>query len=187
MAFIEMIDYEQSEGRLREIYDELIAKRGKLAKVHQSQSLHPESIVKHMDLYLEIMFGQSPLKRYQREMLAVVVSKANDCEYCQVHHGAALRHFWKDEPKVAQLRADYRQVALSEADRKLCDYAWALTEDPGQFQDDRLIAGLKAAGLNDRAILDATLVVAYFNFVNRLVMGLGVHLEEDGGKGYRYD
>jgi len=33
----------------------------------------------------------------------------------------------------------------------------------------------------------ANLVIAYFNFVNRVVIGLGVELEEDGGKGYEYD
>ena len=43
------------------------------------------------------------------------------------------------------------------------------------------------AGLVERAILDAALVIAYFNFVNRLVLGLGVQLEQDKGEGYKYD
>ena len=38
---------------------------------------------------------------------------------------------------------------------------------------------LRDAGFDDRAILDATLTLGYFNFVNRLVLCLGVHLEED--------
>jgi alkylhydroperoxidase family enzyme len=37
---------------------------------------------------------------------------------------------------------------------------------------------LKSHGLTDRIILDATLVVAYFNFVNRMVLGLGVNVDE---------
>ncbi len=45
---------------------------------------------------------------------------------------------------------------------------------------------LKETGLDDRAILDATLVVAYFNFVNRMVLSLGVQLEEQNGEGFRY-
>lgn len=36
---------------------------------------------------------------------------------------------------------------------------------------------LRAAGLDDRAIVDANQVVAYFNYVNRVADGLGVELE----------
>ena len=80
---IKVIPYDQATGRLKEIYDELIIKRGKLAEVHTIQSLHPESIVKRIDLYLEIMFSKSELSRAEREMMAVVVSVANGCEYCR--------------------------------------------------------------------------------------------------------
>jgi len=48
------------------------------------------------------------------------------------------------------------------------------------------IINLRETGLDDRAILVVTLVVAYFNFVNRIVMALGVQLEEGQGEGYKY-
>jgi len=38
----------------------------------------------------------------------------------------------------------------------------------------------KNKGLSDEAILDASLVISYFNFVNRMALSLGVTLEEDG-------
>jgi len=187
MAFIEVIDYEASEGRLREIYDELIKSRGKLANVHTIQSLNPESIVKHMDLYLSIMFGKSPLRRVQREMIAVVVSAANKCEYCQLHHAEAVQHYWKDEEKVEMLKKDYTRLDLSEEDRLLCELAEQLTKDPSSIRDDQHIQPLKEAGLSDRAILDATLVIAYFNFVNRIVLGLGLEHSAEEIKGYSYE
>jgi len=56
MNRISVIQPEEASGRLKEIYTEIIHKRGKLADVHKIQSLRPESIVKHMDLYMEIMF-----------------------------------------------------------------------------------------------------------------------------------
>jgi alkylhydroperoxidase family enzyme len=46
---------------------------------------------------------------------------------------------------------------------------------------------MKDSGLDDRSILDAALVIAYFNFVNRLVLGLGVETEQEGTGGYIYD
>ncbi|MBO3700451.1 peroxidase-related enzyme [Roseivirga sp. E12] len=187
MAFIKVIEHQEAEGELKEVYDHLLETRGKLAEVHKIQSLNPRSIMNHMDLYMTIMFGKSPLKRYQREMIAVVVSAANDCEYCQVHHGAALNHFWKNEEKVNQLWHDYKSVELSEVDAILCGYAFNLTVNPGRVKEEDFVGPLKALGLEERAILDASLVVAYFNFVNRLVLGLGVALEEDRGEGYKYD
>jgi alkylhydroperoxidase family enzyme len=39
------------------------------------------------------------------------------------------------------------------------------------------IENLRAAGLNDRAIHDATQVIAYFNYINRVADALGVELE----------
>ncbi len=187
MAFIKVIEHAEAEGELKEIYDHLLETRGKLAEVHKIQSLNPKSIMNHMELYMTIMFGKSPLKRYQREMIAVVVSAANDCEYCQIHHSAALNHFWKDQEKVDQLWSDYKTVELSEIDRLLCGYAFELTDKPGSVRENDYLDPLKSLGLSERAVLDASLVIAYFNFVNRLVLGLGVALEEDRGEGYKYD
>lgn len=185
MAYINVIDYEQSGGELRDIYDNLIATRGKLADVHMIQSLNPTTIVSHMKLYLDIMFGQSPLKRYQREMLGVIVSVANNCAYCKLHHGEALHHYWKDENKVKALCDGAEDVELSLADGALCDFARAVTLQPSQPKSDK-ISELKKLGFEDRAILDATLVISYFNFVNRMVMTLGVEINDDEISGYNY-
>lgn len=187
MTYIKVIQHEEAEGELKDIYDNLVKTRGQLAEVHKIQSLNPQSIVNHMDLYMTIMFGKSPLKRYQREMIAVIVSVSNNCEYCKTHHGEALLHFWKDEAKLQQLSTDYSKLELSDIDSTLCEYAADLTKSPNSGKEKTHTAKLKELGLDDRAILDAALVISYFNFVNRMVLGLGVYLEEGAGKGYAYD
>lgn len=183
MAKIKVIEHEEATGRLKEIYDDLVYKRGKLAAVHKIQSLRPESIVKHMDLYLEIMFSKSELSRAEREMIAVVVSAANNCSYCQVHHAEALKSYWKDTDRVNHIRGEFKNANLSEKETALCVFAQQLTKFPGK--DLEQVEQLKQVNLSDEAILDATLVVSYFNFVNRIVLGLGVHLESQPN-GYNY-
>lgn len=185
MAYINVIQHKEAEGELLEVYDKIIETRGKLAEVHKIQSLNPKSIVNHMDLYITVMFGKSPLKRVQREMMAVVVSRTNDCEYCQKHHAEAVNHYWKDAQKVEQLKEDFKKIELTPIDQALCQLAYHLTKFPGKHTEAEFIQPLKDLGLNDRAILDATLIVAYFNFVNRIVLGLGVHIEENTS-GYNY-
>ncbi len=187
MPFIEVIDYANAEGKLLKIYDELIGSRGKLAEVHKIQSLNPPTIMAHMDLYMKIMFGKSPLRRYQREMIAVITSANNNCSYCIKHHAEALLHFWKEEDKVNQLAKDFRKLKLEPKDKLLCILAERLTVNPAYSGKESLLAALREEGFGDRAILDATLIIAYFNFVNRIVLNLGVDLEEDGGKGYQYE
>ncbi len=187
MSYIQVIEPEEATGELRNIYDKLIKSRGKLAEIHKIQSLNPRSIINHMDLYMTIMFGQSPLKRSQREMIAVVVSVANQCCYCQTHHREALNHFWKEPERIDRLIGDYTKAGLSDSEILLCKYAEALTREPANSNIKELIASMKDTGIDDRMILDCALITAYFNFVNRLVLGLGVDLERDGGKGYRYE
>lgn len=186
MANIKVITYGEATGKLKEIYDDLIVKRGRLAHVHTVQSLNPDSIVAHMELYMSIMFSQSPLSRAQREMIAVVVSATNGCDYCQQHHGAALNNYWKDDERVERLKKNYKYAGLNDAEILLCLYAIELTLHPDDFENKSRIDTLRQAGFDDRAILDATLVIAYFNFVNRIVSALGVEVEENAGEGYRY-
>lgn len=184
MARIKVTEYHEASGRLLEIYNDLIRKRGKLAEVHKIQSLRPESIEKHIDLYLEIMFSRSELSRADREMMAVVVSVKNGCEYCRLHHAEALNQYWKNDKKTEQFITDYRNAGLTETQIILCEFAENLTVNPSQFDDPQGTEKLRSAGLSDQAILDATLVVAYFNFVNRIVQALGVESSEEEIRGY---
>jgi uncharacterized peroxidase-related enzyme len=186
MTRIKVIQHSEATGRLKEIYDDLVKKRGQLAEVHKIQSLRPESIVKHMDLYMEIMFSKSEISRAEREMMAVVTSVSNQCFYCQIHHSNALNNYWKNDGKIEKLRKDYFEAELSEREFSLCLFAENLTLNPNELNESKIIDNLKKDGFSDAAILDATLVVSYFNFVNRMVLALGVSIEEDGGTGYKY-
>jgi len=94
-----------------------------------------------------------------------------------IHHGAALRRVTKDEELVRQLWDGFRSASLEPADRALCEYAEKLTLRPQEVERAD-VEGLRRAGFDDGQILDAAQVTAYFNFVNRLALGLGVELEE---------
>jgi uncharacterized peroxidase-related enzyme len=186
MNRIKVIQHEDATGRLLEIYTDIVKKRGKLADVHKIQSLRPESIVAHMDLYLEIMFSKSELSRAEREMMAVVVSVANGCEYCQMHHAQALNHYWKNDAKISLLKRDFLQAGLSKREIALCEFANLLTVSPDAFKDEKHLHPLRNEGISDSGILDSTLVVAYFNFVNRIVLALGLEVSESEMQGYNY-
>lgn len=185
MAHIETVSPENATGKLAELYRSIAGSRGRIAGVHKLQSLDPDSLENHMNLYRSVVFGRSDLSRAQREMIGVVVSAVNRCAYCVAHHVQALDHFWRDTARCEALADDPETVDLKPLDRRLCALAAYLTKTPGD-PGGRMIDPLKKLGLSDRGILDAVQVIAYFNFVNRLVLGLGCDLEGDPG-GYIYD
>jgi uncharacterized peroxidase-related enzyme len=185
MARIQIIPEDEATGELKQIYEGLVASRGKLANVHRVHSLNPASMVAHMELYMTLMYKESPLKRYQREMLAVVTSANNKCKYCIKHHSEALNHYWKDDKKTAMLAIDFSQADISKEDELLCEYAELLTLEPAAPSIERVISRIKKEEISDRKLLDSTMIIGYYNFVNRLVMGLNVEEEEFPG-GYKY-
>jgi uncharacterized peroxidase-related enzyme len=82
MAWIRTIAPGEATGLLRRLYDEATARAGKVFNVLRLQSLRPEVLEIGVKLYEELMFSpRSPLSRAQREMIAVAVSRANQCHY----------------------------------------------------------------------------------------------------------
>ena len=80
IAWIGHVDPKSAEGKLAEAYQQ-IGVRDRVAAILGVQSLHPAAMAAHSRHYREIMFGDTPLTRTEREAIAVVVSALNDCFY----------------------------------------------------------------------------------------------------------
>ncbi len=74
------------------------------------------------------------------------------------------------------IASDWREAPLSAVDLALCAYAEKLTLSPTEMTEADL-APLREQGLDDRAIHDATQVISYFNYINRIADALGVEPE----------
>lgn len=185
MAWIKVVEDKDADDELRRIYRRITGTRGRLSNIFLSQSLNPPALEAHLDLYLRVMFGQGPLSRLEREMIAVTVSRANQCEYCVAHHSAAMRNYVKDSRFVMQFAEGFRSAKLEPRHRTMLGYAVKLTEMPSSVTKYD-IGALRVAGFGDEEILHIALVVSYFNFVNRLASGLGIRLEDDAVPDYKY-
>ena len=184
MVWIKVIEEDNARGELKEIYDEIIRSRGKVANILKSHSLNPAALKAHLDLYMALMFGDSPLKREEREMIAVCVSSANNCNYCRTHHGDALNTYWKDEEKIERFKSNWRDVVTNPRHHAMLEYAEKLTRNPDKVTREDV--ELLKKYFTDREILDIALITAYFNFVNRIALGLGVEVTEEELRGYNY-
>jgi uncharacterized peroxidase-related enzyme len=104
-----------------------------------------------------------------------------------VHHGRGLAALLRQagrpasdiEALVGGLSEGRRPATLSPKESAVLDYALKLTRTPHAVTAADVEA-LRRHGLDDRAIHDLCVVVAYFAFVNRIADGLGVELEPTG-------
>jgi uncharacterized peroxidase-related enzyme len=81
-----------------------------------------------------------------------------------------------DKNLVEALEKDYTTAPITQPERVMLDYVVKLTRDATKiWKDDH--ERLRAAGFDDKAILQITLVASWFNYINRVADALGVGRE----------
>ena len=78
---------------------------------------------------------------------------------------------------VAALQKDFRNAPISNQDKAMLEFVVKLTRDATQCSSEDH-KKLRAAGFDDRGILQITLIAAWFNYINRVADALGVGREE---------
>ena len=71
------------------------------------------------------------------------------------------------------MEEDYKSAPIAEQDRVMLDYVVQVTKDATRISaadHERL----RAAGFDDQAILQITLIASWFNYINRVADALGV-------------
>ena len=184
MPWIDTVPYEQSTGRLRQLYDRVKGPGDNVDNIMMMHSLRPHSMEGHMALYKQVLHhtGNTVPKAFL-ETIGVWVSLLNRCAYCVEHHCAGLERLLDDDTRSAAIRAALESGAIEagpfEPREKLAlRYAEALTRDPSSATG-AMVAGMRAAGYDDGEILEINQITAYFAYANRTVLGLGCSTEGD--------
>jgi uncharacterized peroxidase-related enzyme len=84
---------------------------------------------------------------------------------------------------VRALTTDYTSAPITEAERVMVEYVVQLSRDATQISP-RDHQRLRAVGFDDRAILQITLIAAWFNYINRVADALGVGRESSYSEDY---
>ena len=123
---------------------------------------------------LDIFYNtEGGLGRAERELAATVASRLNGCEYCaSVHQGRSKEEGGDAEAIDTLLDEGVTADLNSELWNAIRDAAVALTRTPYEFGASHVDA-LRAAGLDDLAVLDVVNSSAFFNWANRLMLTLG--------------
>ncbi len=82
MAWIQTVDEADATGTVKTQYDAAIARAGSVYNIVKLLSARPKSMHAATQFYFAVMREEdSPLTRMQRELIATIVSKVNNCHY----------------------------------------------------------------------------------------------------------
>ena len=185
MTFINIFNFENSSGLLKKEYEKGIRRAGRIWKVLTIQSQTPEILQDSMRLYGSTMYGNSKIDRFDRELLAVVTSLANECEYWVRSHLYDLRSETQNQKLVDEIADNWKNSSITEVQTAMCLFAEKLTLQPSTItQLD--IDTLSDFDLTDKEISEIVQIVSYFNYINRVADGLGLEPEDFiDEKGYK--
>ncbi len=178
MSWIKTIEYEHADSKLQKLYDRVKSPDGQIDNILKAHSLRPHTLVGHMALYKNVLHNRNnTFPKWYLETIGTLVSMLNKCDYCVNHHFHGLKRQLGDDEKADEIYSALESGFYA----KIFDgkyyaglrYAKELTLMPQAMSEINMDL-LRSAGLDDGEILEINQVVAYFNYANRTVLGLGV-------------
>lgn len=138
----------------------------------------PEGAQPLMEYHDIILRGPSPLTVGERELIAAVVSGTNACSFCYGAHALAAERFGMEESLMTALLEDIDSAPIDDKMKPVLKYVTKLTREPAKIVKADADAVLEA-GWSEQALYHAVSVCALFNFMNRIVEGMGVKVNPD--------
>ena len=166
----ELEDLDDDTKRYLRICEE---KLGLIPNVLRAYTGNLKKLRNFTNFYNQLMLDEEycNLTKLEREMIAVGVSSANNCYYCLVVHGQAVRELSNDPQLGEMLVMNYRVSNMDDRTCAMLDFAFKLTTKPEQINDfDR--EELLRVGFSEKDIFDICDTTAFFNYTNRMAHGL---------------
>ena len=160
---------------------------GPVATADSGRSLEPQNLYRVMgenpeardlarDWRCYQLRATSALDARQRVRIALFISGWNRCDYSIYWYQRALTQLGEDQSLLARLAQGKAPENLGGLDQLVFQHAARLTREPWTTREET-IEELRQAGLDDKDILQLTMLASYLSFENRVALGLGVALE----------
>jgi uncharacterized peroxidase-related enzyme len=183
MSWIKTIEYSEADANLKRMYDRVKGPNNNVDNVLKIHSLRPHTLTGHMTLYKSVLHNSNnSLPKWYLEAIGVYVSYLNTCNYCVDHHYEGFSRLLDDDIKASLFKEAVQNNTLeSFFDAKYFGgiiYARLLTLEHSKITKET-INNLIDLGFSEAEVLEINQLASYFNYVNRMVIGLGVNTEGD--------
>jgi uncharacterized peroxidase-related enzyme len=172
MPFVNEIEETQADEHLRELYGKIEKNLGFLPHYYKTLGAKPAVIEAQLKMS-EAVMADGALSMIVKEQIGLVVSGINASTYCVMFHMELLRRFGVDKALARKLTTDYENAPVEPGVKALFRFADKLTRHPDDVEESDTDE-LKKAGWDDAAVRETVLTVSYFNYINRVSLGLGL-------------
>jgi uncharacterized peroxidase-related enzyme len=138
---------------------------------------YPQTSEPLVQFHEVLMRGPSPFTEGERELIAAYVSGLNHCRYCHGVHAATADLLGAPKSAILSALDDIDSSPIAEKMKPVLRYARKLTEKPDSITQTDADA-VFAVGWGESALYQTVAVTALFNFMNRLVEGTGIELDQ---------
>jgi uncharacterized peroxidase-related enzyme len=172
MPFVNEIEEAQAGDRLRAMYTQIEKELGFLPHYFKTLGAKPDVIEAQLAMNSAIM-SDGALSLVIKEQIGLMVSGINSSAYCIMFHMELLQRFGVEKTLARKLSSDYENAAVEPNVKALFRFAAKLTRQQDDMEESDTDE-LKKAGWSDDAVRETVLTVAYFNYINRVSLGLGL-------------
>ena len=142
-------------------------KSGFVPNVFLALAARPDEFRAFFAYHDALMEKSSGLSKTEREMIVVVTSSLNQCQYCVVAHGAILRIRAKSPEISETLAANYRKTDITPRQRAMLDFAVKVSRQ-SETIDESDFEALRGHGFSDDDAWDIGAISAFFAMSNRV-------------------
>jgi uncharacterized peroxidase-related enzyme len=172
MSYVSQIAEEQAGPQLKALFQQIREAMGFIPNYFQAVGQMPEVLEAQLALGKAIL-KDGALPKKIKEQIGLVVSGLNTSSYCVAFHMEVLRGLGVEKTLSRKLTTDYPNAPVTAEVQALFHFADKLTRKPGDIAPEDAEA-VRKAGWDENALLETVLTVAYFGFVNRVSLGLGL-------------
>lgn len=176
MAYVSEVEETQATPALQEIYATIEKGFGFVPHYFKALGALPEVIASQLRMSAAIM-DDGALSASIKEQIGLVVSGINTSSYCITIHMELLQRFGFDEKFARKLATDYTRAPVDDKTKALFRFADKLTRKPVDVEQNDAEEVLRA-GWSQDVLRETVLTVSFFNYINRVSLGLGLVEDE---------
>lgn len=175
MSRIQLVQVERADSKANEVFQDIQQGFGMVPNVFKAYALRP-AILEAKWNQVKAVMQEGELPPDLKQMIAVVVSNANGCQYCVNAHSAALAMMGMSQQQIRRLTEDLEAVEIPTDTALVLKLATKCTTDPRSITDQE-IGDLKRLGYSDSKVVEIFSVAALFTALNKFIDALQIPID----------
>lgn len=160
MSRVNSVTEEKANPKVKPIYDMVHKKLGRVPNIFLNMGNAPSVLSGY--LALSEAASHTTIGSKLREQISLVVSQANDCEYCLSAHSAIAGSLGLKEDAIIAAR---KGRSTDPKDQAILQFAKKMVENRGHMSDAE-VSELKEAGVSDEEMIEIVMLVSLNIFTN---------------------